>query len=84
MSLIKGAGVLSVASAISGAIMPMGVIVQNRLYSPEECGIYAVILGLITIQGLASSFRYEMTIYRHFRRGFFSSPEPAAVDQCSR
>lgn len=62
MSLIKGAGVLSVGSAISQAIMLVGVIVLSRLYSPEQFGIYAVILGVSTILGLASSFRYEMTI----------------------
>lgn len=62
MSLIKGAGVLSVGSAISQAIMLLGVILLSRLYSPEQFGIYAVILGVSTILGLASSFRYEMTI----------------------
>lgn len=62
MSLIKGAGVLSVGSAISQAIMLLGVIFLSRLYSPEQFGVYAVFLGVSTILGLASSFRYEMTI----------------------
>lgn len=42
--------------------MLLGTIVLSRLYSPEEFGIYAVILGAATVASVASSFRYEMTI----------------------
>jgi O-antigen/teichoic acid export membrane protein len=32
------------------------------MYSPEQFGIYAVVVGVATVVSFASSFRYEMTI----------------------
>ncbi len=62
MSFIKGVGVLTVGTAISQGIMLLGVVALSRLYSPEEFGVYAVILATSTLLGFVSSFRYEVTI----------------------
>jgi O-antigen/teichoic acid export membrane protein len=42
--------------------MLLGTIILSRLYSPEQFGIYAVILGVTSVVSVASTFRYEMTI----------------------
>lgn len=64
MKLSKSVGILTFGSGLSQFIGLIGIVVLSRLYSPEEFGIYAVQLGIASIIGAVSSFRYELTILR--------------------
>ncbi|MDA6067153.1 oligosaccharide flippase family protein [Idiomarina abyssalis] len=60
--MLKNVGILTFGTGISQGINLLGLLFLSRLYTPAEFGLYAVLLGVITIAGAASSFRYEMTI----------------------
>lgn len=62
MNLFKSVGTLTVGTAAAQGIMFLGVFFLSRLYSPEEFGLYAVVLGSVSIISAVSSLRYEMTI----------------------
>ena len=48
----------TIAQAIPIAISP----ILTRLYSPEEFGLFALFLAIVSIFGVVATMRYEMAI----------------------
>jgi len=62
MSTLKHAATLSIGNAAAQGITLVGYALLARLYSPEQFGFLAVVMGVATIAAVAASCRYDMTI----------------------
>lgn len=62
MSTLKHAATLSIGNGTAQAITLLGYALLARLYSPEQFGSLAVVMGVATIAAVAVSCRYDMTI----------------------
>lgn len=62
MSLFKSAGTLALGNAFAQGINIIGVLALSRFFSPDEFGVYALVLGVAAILSAVSSMRYEVSI----------------------